>query len=138
MQVELVLELAVLEERALHPAHEPLDGALLVAAARRAHLHADAEVDDGLGEGGVELLDVATLAALLYDRLRAIEDGEQRQAAEGDEVAGEAAHDRLDVLVLDDCDGDEARVLQPRGEEVDALLATVDERDVDVVNGSTC
>jgi hypothetical protein len=131
-QVGVVLELAVLEERALHPADQPLDGALLVAAARGAHLDANAQVDDGLGEGGVELLDLAALAALLDDGPRAVEDGHQGQSAEGDEVAREAAHDRLDALVVDERDRNEARVLEPRGEEVNALPASVDEGDVDV------
>jgi hypothetical protein len=54
-EIDVVLEFAVLEERALHPADESLDGALLVSAARRAHLDADAEVDDRLREGGVAL-----------------------------------------------------------------------------------
>ncbi|GAC1546339.1 MAG: hypothetical protein NVS3B10_10310 [Polyangiales bacterium] len=50
----VVLELARLEERALHPADEPLDAPLLPAAARRAHLDADADVDDRLGERRIE------------------------------------------------------------------------------------
>ncbi len=122
----------MLEERALHPADESLNGALLIAAARCAHLDADAEVDDRLSEGGVVLLDVAPYAGLLDDRPGAIEDRHQRQSTEGDEVAREIAHDCLDALVVDERDRDEAGVLQSRREEVNAPLAAVDERDVHV------
>jgi hypothetical protein len=129
-KVDLILELAVLEERALHPADQALDGPLLVTAARRAHLDADAEIHDRLGEGGVELLDLTPLAALLDDRPGAVEHRHERQATEGHEVAGQTAHDRLDTLVVDERDGHEARVLQSRREEVHALPLAVHERHV--------
>src|SRR5207237_839642 len=111
---------------------ESLDGALLIAAARRAHLDTDADVDDGLRERGVPRLDVAALAALLHDRLRPIEDCEERQPAECDEVPREAADDGLGALVVDERHRDEAGELEARGEEVHALRAPVDKADVDV------
>jgi hypothetical protein len=66
-KVLLVDELAVFEERALHPADQTLDGALLLAAPRRAHLDADPDVDNGLREHRVELFDRAPLACRLHD-----------------------------------------------------------------------
>lgn len=107
-EIGFVLELAVFEEGAFDPADEPLDGAFLIAAARRAHLDAATDVDDGLREGGIPRLDVATFSALLYDGLRSIENREERQSAEGDEVTREAADDRLGALVFDERDRDEA------------------------------
>ena len=77
-EVGFVLEIAVLEERAFHPADEALDRALLVATSRRAHLDADADVDDGLRERGIPCLDLAPFASLRDDGLRPIEDGEER------------------------------------------------------------
>jgi hypothetical protein len=147
MSSAAVVKLKSASKPFLHGAMRDRDGQLRLAAPRLAledhrvslgdevaHLDADAEVDDGLGEGGVELLDLASLAALLDDGPGAVEDGHQGQPAEGDEVAGEAAHahDRLDALVVDERDRDEARLLDPRPEEVNALPAPVDEGDVDV------
>src|SRR5688572_3250544 len=104
LEILHVLKLAVLEERALHPADESLDGSLLVAASGRAHLDADADVDDGLSEGRVELFDVTASPRLLHDGARPIEDRHQRQAAERHEVSRETANDRLDALVFNEGD----------------------------------
>lgn len=109
-----------------------LDGTLLVAAAGRAHLRADAEFEHHLGEGRVVALDLAATPAPLHDRARAIEDRHQRHAAEGDEVTDQGAHQCLDALVVDEGHGDEARVLPPRREEVDALAPPIDGEDVDL------
>jgi hypothetical protein len=78
LQIDFVLELAVLKERALDPGNQSFHRALLVAAPGRTHLDADTNVYDRLREGGVVGLDVATLAALLNNRPRAIEDCHQR------------------------------------------------------------
>jgi hypothetical protein len=132
LEIRFVDELAPLEERVLDPLHEVLDGSLLVAASRRAHLRADAELEHHLRERRVELLDGATAAALRHDGARTVEHGEQRDTAERREVTHERTDEHLDLLVRHDADGDEARVLQPRGEEVDAPLAAVDEAHVDL------
>lgn len=109
-----------------------LDRALLIAAARRAHLHADTQLHHHFGERRVEALDLATHAALLHDRARTIERRQQRLAAKRDEVIDQRPHERLDALVLHQRHGDEARVLEPRREEVNALLAAVDVAHVHV------
>ena len=131
-EIDLVLELAVLEEGALYPAHEALHRALLIAAPGSAHLNTDANVDDRLREDLIELLDVPPLAALLHDRLRTIEYSHERQAAERNEVTSNATQDRLDSLVFNEGDAREPRVLQTGREEVHALLPTVDEPYVNV------
>src|SRR5262249_30190967 len=74
-EIDVVLKFAVLEEGTLHPADEPLYGPFLIPAARRTHLDANAEVDDGLRERRVELVDVAAPATLLHDRAWTVEDG---------------------------------------------------------------
>ena len=86
--------------------------ALLVPAPRLGHLDADADVGDRLGEGGVERLDRARHHS--WSRWsRAIEHGQEWQSTEGDEVPCEPSNKRLDELVLDDREGDEARVFEP-------------------------
>src|SRR5690606_36044278 len=126
LEARLVDELAPLEEGVLDPLDQVLDRAFLVAAPRRAHLRADAELEHHLRERGVELLDLATATALRHDGARPVEHGEKGNAAERRKVANESADERLDLLVRHDAHRDEAGVLQPRREEVDALLATVD------------
>lgn len=100
------------EERALHPADQALDTPFLIAAARRAHFDADANVDDRLRKRCVEFFDRAAFAAFLHDRLRPIKYSHERQPTEGDEIACQATHEGLDALVFNEGDLRESRVLQ--------------------------
>jgi hypothetical protein len=65
-------------------------------------------------------------------RLRTVEDREQRHAPHRLEVIDERPDRGLDALVGDQRDLHEPRVLEPRGEEVDAPAAPVQEADVDL------
>ena len=97
-QVLLVEEAALLEEGALDPADQILDGALLPRAIRPAHLDAEPQVEDDPGEGRIPLGDHAVAPPGERHGLRSIEHRQQRHPTDGGEVIDERAHQRLDPL----------------------------------------
>src|SRR5690606_7624524 len=72
------------------------------------------------------------VAPRLHDRLRLIEDRDERHAAETLEVLDERPHDRFRLLVVNERDLDVTRILQTTSEEVHTLLRVVHEANVDV------
>ena len=97
------------------------DGSLLPRLVGPADLGREADLEGGVGEDGIPLGDLAILLPLERHGLGPIEHGTQRHPAEGDEVIGQRADQRLGRLIGHQGDLDPARPLQPRGEEVDAL-----------------
>jgi hypothetical protein len=126
MQVGFVDEASLFEERALDPADEILDRALLLRAVRPAQLDAHAQVERHASEGRVPLGDDAVLGPLERDRLGPIEDRDQRDTSPRSEVVDHRTHERLDLFVLDQTHLHPARILETRGEEVHALKTTVE------------
>jgi hypothetical protein len=96
-----------LKKEFFHPADDALHRALLVAAARRAQLDADAQLEHHRGEGGIVFVGPQN------NGLGSIEHGHERNATHGVEVLDERAHERLDGLVRNEGDLRPARVLQP-------------------------
>jgi hypothetical protein len=101
-QVFSVDEAPLLEERPLYPADEILDGALLLWAVGPAELDVGAEGQHDVGERRVPLGHLTLSVPLDGDGLRAVEDEEEWDTAEGIEVIDKRAHQRLDTLVLDE------------------------------------
>lgn len=119
--------------------HEGLDGTaadaraatFLVAASRRAHF--DADSTSMIACANVALYSsTARLLPLFFTIVRGRSNTAIRTTTGRYEVSREISDDRLDVFVFDDRDGNEARILQTRREEMHAPLSTIDERDVDV------
>nr|HEX4319153.1 hypothetical protein [Kofleriaceae bacterium] len=132
IQIFIVDEASLLEEAALDPADEVLDRALLLGAPRPAQLDGEPEVEDHVAEDRIPLDDRAVLVPRQRDRLGPVEDREQRKTTPRSEVIDHRAHQRLDLLVRHEAHLHPARVLQPRGEEVHALLPPVEKPHVDV------
>jgi hypothetical protein len=79
-QVGAVLENVNLEEAALGVAHAILDGALLLWSARPGRVGHDAGLGAELAEGAIPLHSITIAAG--DDRLRIVEDRDQREALE--------------------------------------------------------
>jgi hypothetical protein len=130
--VLVVDEAPLLEEGALDPADQILHRALLLRTSRPAQLNAEPQVEHHGAERRVPLGDGSFLGPLERNRLRSIEDSEQRKTTPCCEVLDHRAHERFDLFVLDERYLHPARVLQTRGEEVHALLSPVEETNVNV------
>ncbi|MGQ0648439.1 MAG: hypothetical protein ACT4P7_12810 [Gemmatimonadaceae bacterium] len=131
LEILLVQEAALLEEAALDPADQVLDGALLLRRMRPAHLDAEAQVEHHPGEGRIPLRDLAILSPVEGDCLGAIKHGEQRNPAHGGEVIDERPGERLHLLVGNEGHLDPPRILEARRKEVDPPTRPVEEADED-------
>lgn len=91
-----------------------------------------ADLQGGVGKDGIPLGDLAILLPLEGHRLGAIEHRAQGHPAEGHEVIGQGADQRLGRFIGHHGDLDPARPLQTRGKEVDTRGAAVTEADLDL------
>lgn len=128
VQIGVVDKPPLLEERPFDPAHEVFDGSLLLRTPGPAHLDAEAEVERHAGEEGIPFRHLAITRPLDGHHRRAIEDGQEGDPAQRGEVIHQRAHERLGALVRHDRHRDPAGVFQSGGEEVHALLRTIEER----------
>jgi hypothetical protein len=76
IQVFIVDEASLFEERALDPPDEILDGALLLGTARPAQLDGETEIERDASEDGIPLDDRAVLVPRRRDGLRPVKDRE--------------------------------------------------------------
>src|SRR5207302_10755963 len=79
----------------------------------------------GVSEDRIPFRDLAVLAPRQRDGLGSIKHAEQRTPAPAGQVFGQGSHQTLHRFVLDQTDAHVARVLQTRGEEMDALTGTI-------------
>ena len=98
LEILAIEKAPLLEERALHPADEILDAALLLRAIGPAHLDAEPEIERHAGKRRIPLRHHAVAAPLQRHRLRPIKHRHQRNAAERREMIDQRAHERLDAL----------------------------------------
>jgi hypothetical protein len=66
------------------------------------------------------------------DRLRPIEDALQRSSTPAGQMLGQGSYQTLDRFIRDQTDAHEKRVLQARGEKMDALASAIDELHFDL------
>ena len=99
VEILVVEEAALLEEGALDPTDEILDGALLIGAVRPAGLYAETELEHHRPEGGIPFRHCSILAPLEGDGPGPIEHGNERDAPHSLEVVDHGAHERLHALV---------------------------------------
>ena len=125
LQILAIEKPPLLEERALDPADQILDAAFLLRAIRPTHLHADPQVERDAGKRRIPFRDDAVAPPLQRHRLRAIKDGHQGNAAEGDEMIDEGPHERFHALIGHERHFDPPRVLQPRRKEMHLGLGPV-------------
>src|SRR5262249_55567027 len=116
-EISAIVEPTNLEEVPLHEPDQVLDGALLLAPARRAQLGSEAVVQRRLAERLVPV-DLSAIASD-DDCLWVVEHGHQRHATPSIEGTEHAAHERLDGFISHEAYVHPPRVLQARGEEAD-------------------
>lgn len=90
-EVLLIMELPDLEERALDPADEIFDAALLVGTVGPTEFHPQAELKDNLGKLAVPLGHDAVVGPTNGDGLGAVENGEHGQTTPTGEVLDQGA-----------------------------------------------
>ena len=100
-EIRFIVEASLLKEGAFDEADEVFDGSFFLGPIGPAHIDADAQFEDGVGEGRIPLGDDPIAPPLEGDGLRPIEDADQGGPAPALEMLGERADQRLGRLIGD-------------------------------------
>ncbi len=113
LQIGVVQKAALFEERSFDPAHQVFDRSFLTWALGPADLDPNPQIERDTSEQWIPFRDPSAPVPFQRDRLGAIEDGEQRNAADRGEVIHPRAHERLGPLVRHEGHFHPPRILQP-------------------------
>src|SRR6266851_3276620 len=127
-----IVKPAYLEEGRLDETDQVLHASFLLRSIRPAQLHPHPHLQRGVGKDRIPFRHFPIFPPLQGDRLRPIEDALQRSSTPAGQMLGQGSYQTLDRFIRDQTDAHETRVLQARGEKMDALAGAIDELHFDL------